>query len=60
MQTERKRYSDKMPRATFPEAVSESEDSPASPDQVEDAEPRGDAAPRGEAEVEEAASRVNE
>ena len=59
-QTERKRYGDKMPRATFPEAVSESEDSPASPDQVEDAEPRGDAVPRGEAEVEEAAPRVNE
>ena len=36
-----------MPRATFPEAVSESEDSPASPEQVEDIGPRGDAAPRG-------------
>ena len=59
-QTERKQYGDKMPKATFPVAVSESEDSPASPDQVEDAEPRGDTAPRGEAEVEEAAPRENE
>ena len=59
-QTERKQDGDKMPRATFPEAVSESEDSPASPDQVEDIGPRGDAAPRGGAEVEEAAPRVNE
>ena len=59
-QTERKQYGDKMPRAMFPVAVSESEDSPASPDQVEDAEPRGDAAPRGEAEVEEATPRKNE
>ena len=59
-QTERKQYGDKMPRATFPAAVSESEDSPTSPDQVQDAEPRGDAAPRGEAEVEEAAPRENE
>ena len=46
-QTERKQYGDKMPRATFPEAVSESEDSPTSPDQVEDIGPRGDAAPGG-------------
>ena len=59
-QTERKQYGDKIPRATFPEAVSESEDSPASPDQVEDIGPRGDAAPRGEAETEEATPRVNE
>ena len=50
-QTERKRYGDKMPRATFPETVSESEDSPASPDQVENSAPREDETPREEPEI---------
>ena len=59
-QTERKRYGDKMPRATFPETVSESEDSPASPDQVENIGPRGAEAPSGGAEVGEAVPRANE
>ena len=39
-QTERKQYGTGMPRAEFPAITSESEDSPGSPDQAEDAEPR--------------------
>ena len=59
-QTERKRYGDKMPRATFPETVSESEDSPASPDQVENNAPREDEAPREEPEIQGARPRGEE
>ena len=50
-QTERKQYGNKMPRATFPETDSESEDSPGSPEQVEAAAPRVAEAPREEIEV---------
>ena len=59
-QTERKQYGTGMPRAEFPAITSESEDTPGSLDQAEDAEPKGDAAPRGEAEVEEARPRKDE
>ena len=59
-QTERKQYVDKMPRATFPEAVSESKDLPASPEQVEAAAPRVAEAPREEPEVQGARPRGDE
>ena len=52
-QMERKQYGTEMPRAEFPVIASESEDSPCSPDQAEDAEPRADVAPREETEVRE-------
>ena len=40
-QTARKQHDSEMQRALYPTTASESEDSPASPDQVEDAEPEG-------------------
>ena len=59
-QTERKQHGDKMPRATFPETDSESEDSPGSPEQVEAAAPRVTEAPREETEVQETRPRGDE
>ena len=56
-QTARKQYNTGMPRAEFPARPSESEDSPSSSSQVEDAEPREDTEPRGETKVSETGPR---
>ena len=58
--TERKQPGSGLPRATFPETSSESEDSPASPEQEEPAAPRVTEAPREEPEVQGARPRGDE